>query len=228
MSQDERFSITGYFCSTVGRKQMMAIAGLGLCGFVLVHAAGNMLLFKSAQAYNLYSHALVTNPLIYLAEAGLLGLFLIHIVFGLGLTIRNYASRPVTYAKMASGEKSTSLVTKTMWMQGLVILIFVVLHLVTFKFGTEYDVVYDNVKMRDLFRLVQEVFQSPLYVGWYIFSVTMLTFHLSHGFYSALQTLGLQHPKYTPATKVFSVLYGIFIGAMFISQPLYMLFFFKG
>jgi succinate dehydrogenase / fumarate reductase cytochrome b subunit len=206
----------------------MAVAGLGLCLFVLTHAAGNMLLFKSAEAYNRYSHALVTNPLIFVAEAGLLAMFLVHIVFGIAMTIRNRRARPTPYAMNASGAKSTSMTTRTMWIQGLVVLIFVGYHLATFKFGPHYDAVYENVQMRDIFRLVHEVFQNQLYVWWYVFAVALLCFHLSHGFYSSLQTLGLNHPKYTPTVEKISVLYGVVVSAMFISQPVYMLFFYKG
>ncbi len=217
-----------YLFSTVGRKQSMAVAGLGLCGFVLTHAAGNMLLFKSAEAYNRYSHALVTNPLIYVAEAGLLGLFLLHIVFGIALTIRNRMARPTPYAMHAEGAKETSRTTRLMAVQGVVVLLFVVLHLITFKFGTYYDVTYENIQMRDIFRLVHEVFQNQLYVWWYVVAVTLLCFHVSHGFQSSLQTLGMNHPQYTPAIKKISLLYAVAVTLMFISQPVYMLFIFKG
>lgn len=220
--------IATYFCSTIGRKQTMAIAGLGLCGFVFMHATGNMLLLKSPEAYNRYSHALVTNPLILLAEAGLVAMFLGHIVFGIAMTIRNYGARPVNYAKSAGGTKSTSLTTKLMAAQGVVILFYLINHILMFKYGPEYDVTYGADHMRDLFKLVYETFQKPAFVTWYIGAVVLLAFHLSHGLYSAIQTLGLNHPAYMPKVKWASILYGLFVGAMFISQPLYMFFIFKG
>jgi succinate dehydrogenase / fumarate reductase cytochrome b subunit len=217
-----------YFWSTVGRKQLMAIAGLGLCGFVLMHAIGNIILVFSADAYNKYSHALVTNPLLYAAEAGLVGIFLLHIITGVAVTLRNFKARPEGYAKNPSGDKKTSLITKTMWIQGVIILGFVILHLNTFKYGPEYETTVGGVVMRDLFRLVHEVFQSPLYVAWYVVAVLILCFHLSHGLYSALQTLGANHPMYTPKFIGASIIFGVVVSGMFIVQPLYIFFIYKG
>lgn len=217
-----------YISSTVGRKQVMAIAGIGLCAFVLLHAAGNMFLFVGPEAYNRYSHAITANPLLYLAEGGLVVMFLAHIVSGLIVTVRNRRARPANYAVSASGEKKTSLITKTMWLQGIVLLGFVVLHLFSFKYGEVYESRVDGVLVRDLFRLVYEIFQSPIYVAWYVVALAILTFHLSHGLYSSLQTLGLNHPKYTPKLKALSVCYGLVVGVAFISQPLYMFFVYKG
>ncbi len=217
-----------YFCSTIGRKQIMALAGLGLCGFVLMHAAGNMLILGGADTYNRYSYAIIHNPLILVAELGLLAMFVAHILLGVSVTLRNFAARPKGYGTCAKGEKRNSLTTKTMWIQGLILLGFVILHLKDFKYGPEYTTQIDGLEMRDLFKLVYEAFQSPFYVGWYIAAVAILCFHLSHGFYSALQTLGQNHPKYMPKVKCGSVLFGLVVAAMFISQPIYMMFFYKG
>ncbi|OFZ13802.1 MAG: hypothetical protein A2Z20_06045, partial [Bdellovibrionales bacterium RBG_16_40_8] len=178
--------------------------------------------------YNKYSHALTSNPLIYLVEAGLLGIFLLHIITGASVTIRNRLARQTQYSTVASGAKATSINTKTMAIQGVVIFGFVVFHLITFKFGPHYEANIDGVAMRDIFRLVYEVFQSPIHTVWYIVALLILCFHLSHGLYSSLQTLGLQHPKYTPKIKTISVIYGIAISVLFITQPLYMLFVYKG
>jgi succinate dehydrogenase / fumarate reductase cytochrome b subunit len=217
-----------YFFSTVGRKQIMAVAGLGLSLFVLAHAAGNMFMFVGPDAYNKYGHALTSNPLIYAAEAGLIAIFLAHIVSGVVLTMRNFQSRPQGYAVTAKGDKSTSLTTKTMWMQGFVILLFVGIHLYTFKYGAHYETEIEGKVVRDLFRLIFEAFQSPIYVTWYVVALLLLCFHLAHGVYSALQTLGLQHPKYTPKIKCVSIGYGVLVAALFIAQPIYMFFFYKG
>lgn len=217
----------GYLASTIGKKQIMAVAGLGLCLFVLTHAIGNFLLFVGPEAYNMYAYKLTSNPLIYVAEAGLIAIFLGHIVSGVFLTIKNRKSKPTTYAKPGSGDKKTSAATKTMWWQGVVVFIFVVLHLVTFKFGTLYEIQYGDLVVRDLFRLVGEVFQSPIYVVWYVIAVLILSVHLAHGFQSSLQTLGLNHPHYTPKVKAASLAYGIFIGLGFAAQPIYMMVQFK-
>ncbi len=219
---------SGYVCSTIGRKQLMAVAGLGLCIFVLAHVAGNFLLFVGPEAYNMYSHKLTSNPLIYIAEVGLLVLIITHILASLIITLRNWSARKTRYAKAASGDKATSKTSKTLWWQGVVILVFVVLHLITFKYGQHYEVTYDGVVVRDLFRLVAEVFTSPVYVIWYVVAVAILGFHLAHGLHSSIQTLGFNHPSYRPKILVVSFAYGLFIGLGFMAQPLYMFFVYRG
>lgn len=206
----------------------MAIAGLALSLFVLSHAAGNMLLFVGPEAYNKYGHAITSNPAIYIAEAGLMAMFVGHIFYGVFLTLRNRGARETGYAVKAAGQKATTLTTKTMWIQGLVILLFVALHLWTFKFGPHYEVAYEDKTIRDLFQLVFEVFQSPVYVAWYVVSVGLLSFHLAHGVQSAIQTLGAHHPRYTARAKKISCVYGLAVGGMFALQPLYMMFIYKG
>jgi succinate dehydrogenase / fumarate reductase cytochrome b subunit len=216
--------IANVFKATIIRKQMMALTGLGLCGFVLIHMAGNMLIFVGPEAYNTYSHKLVTNPFIYIAEAGLLFLFVLHVLLALGLTVLNKVARSDRYARSTNGEKGVSISSKTMIYQGLLILVFVVYHLITFKFGHEYFVTYHGEEMRDIFRLVIEVFQSPQYVAWYIVCLLGLGMHLSHGFASSLQTFGLNHPRYNFGIKVASWTYTVIVTGGFISQPIYVFF----
>lgn len=217
-----------YIFSSIGRKQFTALAGLGLCLFVLGHVAGNMLLFVSDKAYNLYGHALTSNPLIYVAEVGLVAIFVGHAVLGTVLALKNRKARQVGYAKSADGDKATSSVSKSLAWQGIVILVFVIFHLITFKYGSHYTVEYDGLVVRDLFRLVVEVFSDPLYVVWYVVAVLILGFHLSHGLGSSFQTLGLNHPKYNGLVSGISLVYGLIIGIGFIAQPIYMFFFYKG
>jgi succinate dehydrogenase / fumarate reductase cytochrome b subunit len=214
--------------TTIGGKAIVGLTGLALSLFVMAHMAGNMLILVSPEMYNKYGHALITNPLIYAAEAGLIVMFVVHLGKALALTFQNFAARPQKYAVSGSGEKATSATTKTMWAQGLVILVFVILHLFTFKFGNYYEVTYGEQTMRDLHRLVIEVFLQPGYVIGYIIALLVLGFHLSHGVGSSFQTLGLHHPKYTPMIKCFSILYAIIVAGGFISQPLYVFLIHRG
>ena len=217
-----------FFVSTIGRKQLVAIGGLGLALFVFAHMTGNMLILVSPKAYNLYAHNLVSNPFIYVAEAGLLGLFLLHIILALVLTLRNLRSRKVSYAMSPQKKAQASLFSKTMWFQGLVILAFVILHLFTFKFSNDgYTVVYGDQEVRDLHRLVVEVFSQPSYVGGYIVALLLMLAHLSHGFSSVFQSLGFSHPKYTPMIKSVGWVYSFVVVGGFISQPLYVYFLYK-
>ncbi len=217
-----------YLCSTIGRKQFVGLTGLGLSLFVLTHMLGNLLIYVGPQAYNEYGHALVSNPLIYVAEAGLILAFLAHLCLALMLQLENWKARPAKYAVSASGAKGTDLISQTMWAQGIIIFGFLILHLLTFKFGTVYMVDYGSGEIRDLFRLMVEVFQSPIYVGGYLFTLLILGFHLSHGLKSALQTMGLNHPKYDKLLTCVSKGYALAVAAGFSSQPIYMFFFHQG
>ena len=218
----------GWFCSTIGRKQMIGLTGLGLSLFVLTHMLGNLLILAGPQAYNEYSHKLTSNPLIYVAEAGLVAMFVAHLCFALYLTVKNWASRDTRYAMLPSGPKRTSWTQRSLWAQGLVILVFTVLHLITFKYGAEYSANYGQGEIRDLHRLVIEVFNQPIYVAWYIVALIVLGFHLSHGVGSSLQTLGIHHPRYQKYFRCMSLGYALIVSVGFISQPLYVYFIHRG
>lgn len=220
-----------YFCSSIGRKQLVAVSGIGLTLFVLGHVTGNFLMFVGPEAYNRYGHGIVTNPLIYVIEAGLVSIFAAHLLIALKLQMENFLARPVRYAVVANGAKRTSITTRTLWLQGLVIAVFAVLHLITFKYGPAeaqgYQVTYNGVVMRDLFRLVHEVFQQPIYVVWYSVALLVLGFHLCHGVPSSLQSLGFHHPKYTACLKKIGAGLAIYVSLGFIAQPLYLYFFYR-
>lgn len=187
--------IATYVNSSVGKKQLMAITGLLLSLFTLTHMAGNLLLLVGPEAYNRYGHALVSNPAIYVAELGLVVFFLLHIYCGIRVTIENRSARPQRYFIEPSGTKGgASAAARTMILSGMLLLVFTVLHLWKFKYGSYYEVEYGGVVMRDLYRLVSTAFLDPLYVSWYVFSMVVLGLHLSHGISSSFQTLGISSP----------------------------------
>jgi succinate dehydrogenase / fumarate reductase cytochrome b subunit len=221
-------AITRYINSSIGSKTLMGISGLALSLFVLTHMAGNLFIFVSPEAYNYYGYKLNSNPLLIVAEVGLLSFFLIHIFKGLTLSFSNLKARGHTRyqasPKHLKDSKATTPVSKTLMYQGIVLTVFIVLHLITFKYGANYRVTYDGVEMRDLFRLMVEVFSKPGYVIWYVICVCILAGHLGHGFYSSLQTLGLTHPKYTPALKKLGYAYATVVTLGFIAQPVYVYF----
>jgi succinate dehydrogenase / fumarate reductase cytochrome b subunit len=199
----------------------MGITGLGLCGFLLVHMSGNLLLFVGPEAFNMYSHKLVSNPLIYVAEVGLVALFLVHVFKAVLVSWHNKQARPVDYIRHTNGDKHTTPVSRTLMAQGLIILVFVILHLATFKYGPHYKITYNGEEVRDIYRLVIEVFHQPGYVVWYTIALLVLSLHLGHGFYSCFQTLGLNHPKYTPALKAIGLIYDVVVSAGFLVLPFY-------
>jgi succinate dehydrogenase / fumarate reductase cytochrome b subunit len=217
---------TSYFKSTIGQKQLMGLTGLIWSGFVLSHMLGNMLIFLGADTFNKYGHAIVSNkPLLFTVEALLVASILVHVIKGILVTARNKSSRPVKPAMGLGAAKDSSFAVKTMIYQGVVILVFVILHLITFKYGTYYETTVEGVVMRDLHRLVVETFHNPVYCFWYVFSLILLGLHLSHGFYSSIQTLGIHHPKYNPKLQMLGHLYAGVVSLGFISQPIYVFFF---
>lgn len=213
---------------TITRKQFVGATGLGLAVFVMIHMIGNMLMFVGPRAYNEYSHALTSSEFIYVAELGLVVFFLMHAFYASYITWKNYHARPVGYALRATGEKRTPWLHRSLFVQGLILFVFVILHLITFKYGPEYQVNYGTGEMRDLFRLMVEVFHRPEYVIWYLVALVILGAHLSHGVSSTLQTFGINHPRYECAIKWSGRFYATVVSLGFISQPIYIYLFYKG
>lgn len=204
-----------YLTSSIGKKQIMALTGLGLIGFTATHLLGNLLIFMGPDAFNMYAHQLTSNKLIYIAEAGLLGMFILHLILA-GLTqLQNSNARPVKYYVKTRSGRGETFASKTMPYTGVIILVFIILHLINFKYGTHYEAIVDGVTVRDLFKTVVEYFANPLYVVWYVFAMLTLGIHTGHGLQSAFQSWGLNHPKYTPAIQLISIAYGITVGIGF-------------
>jgi succinate dehydrogenase / fumarate reductase cytochrome b subunit len=214
-------TVVRYLTSAIGRKQIMGATGLAWSLFVLSHMLGNLLIFAGPDAYNKYSHALISNPFIYLAEAGLLITLILHVINGVTLTLKNRGARPDKYAMPTNGEKSARFQSKFMAFHGLILLVFIITHLIGFKYGTNYTTVVGGVEMRDLHRLVIEVFQIPSAVAWYVFAMVCVGLHLSHGFYSSFASLGIYHPKFSPCLSRFGYLYAAIIALGFIAPPIY-------
>ena len=212
-----------FLYSSIGRKALVGVTGILLAGFVLVHMAGNLLLFAGPQPYNLYSHQLIESPFILFAEIFLLAGFALHVLWALALTLINKQKK----GTVGASDPSAQIIHKTLWLQGLIILLFVVLHLITFKYGAYYTAEYDGVRVRDLFRLVAEVFQKPLYVLWYLTALGVLSFHLSHGLEASFRSLGFSSASFEPLIKTFSRIYAFIVFVGFSSQPLYFFFFYS-
>ena len=205
-------SAFGYYLrSSVIKKQVMGVTGLLLCGFLLSHLAGNTLIFVGSDAFNSYAHALITNPLIYLAEAVLAAIFLSHIGLAVKITIENKTARPQKYYIRQSTGRGATFASSTMPYTGMIILIFLVRHLIDFKFGPVYTTTVSGVEMRDLYKTLIEFFASPLNVAWYVFAMIALGVHVSHGFWSAFQSLGINHPKYNCTIKCVSKLFAVVV-----------------
>jgi len=204
--------------SPIGRKVLMALTGLLLSAFLVVHLAGNLLVFSGATHFNEYSANMLSNPLIYVAEIGLLVLFVAHFVSGILVYRQNQAARPIGYEKKerAGYTSHKSIASTTMIFSGLFLLFFVPFHLVTFKFGTHYTTASEP-HVRDLYRLVIEVFSSPTYVVFYLVAMVIVGFHLWHGVSSAFQSTGLYYRK---GLRTFGQIFAIAIAGGFLIIPI--------
>jgi succinate dehydrogenase / fumarate reductase cytochrome b subunit len=208
-----------FFTSSVGTKMIVALTGLGFAAFLVLHLAANLLVLVDEAAYNEYSHHLISNPLIYVAEAGLVLLFLTHAYKAVTNYFANRTARGGAYEmKTRAGHTSRkSLASTTMIVTGTWLLVFMVLHLKTFKFGPWYET--PGGDMRDLARLVNEVFRAPLYVVFYVLSMAVVGLHLRHGVSSAFQSLGLAHPRYTPFILKAGIVVAVVMGLGFALIP---------
>lgn len=214
--------------SSLGKKFIMALTGSFLIIFLIIHLIGNITLYFGPDAFNGYVKTLdVIKPLIRVIELVLLSAFVFHIFNGVRLWWENKQARPVNY-KVNGSPENTSLFSRTMFVSGSIIFIFLVLHLGTFFWRFN---VHDPQQLADThqyFEIVVGFFQIWWYVLLYIIAMVLLGFHLNHGFQSAFQTFGWNHKKYTPLIKKIGTAYAIIMAAGFASMPIYFFFFYGG
>ncbi len=201
------------FSSSVGTKLLIGLTGLALFGYLILHVAGNALILAGPDTFNEYAHALISNPLIPLIEIGLLGIFLIHVYKAVTNYRANQAARPVRYATKAwAGHTSRkSLASSTMIWSGLVMFLFILVHVKQFKYGAWYQTAGDAA-VRDLARTEFEVFSHPLWVAFYVVCTLIVGLHLRHGISSGFQSIGFDHPVYTRRLTAWGIAFAVIIG----------------
>ncbi len=213
--------------SSLGKKLLMAMTGLFLIIFLIGHLLGNMLIFKDdgGQVFNEYAKFMTTTPAILVLSILTYVSIIAHVIYSIVITIHNRKSRPVQYAVLNASANSVW-TSRSMGVLGTFVLIFIVVHLKSFwfemKFGSIPMVEYDSGSMKNLYLIVSEAFSQTWYVAFYVFAMMILAFHLSHGFSSAFQTLGLSHIKYTPLIKLVGTAFSIIVPTLFASMPIYM------
>ncbi|WP_426490920.1 succinate dehydrogenase cytochrome b subunit [Hymenobacter sp. 102] len=213
--------------SSIGRKIIMAVTGLFLCSFLVVHLVGNLQLFKADNgvAFNAYSEFMGHNPIIRTLEIVLVLGFGFHIYEGLALAAKNRAARGGQGYVSNHIEQNSSWHSRSMAMLGSIVLFFLIVHLYNFFGSLRFtDVPRDANGNEDAYSLVLAAFKNPLYVALYVVAQVALLYHLLHGFSSAFQTLGLTHRKYTPAVKFVGYAFSIVVCAAFAAMPLYFYF----
>lgn len=215
--------------SSIGKKLMMSLAGLFLVVFLVVHLAINLsLIFSdSREIFNKAAHFMGTNIIVRVMELILFGGFLLHMIYGVIVQLQNWFARPKRYKK--ENFSQTSFFSKFMIHTALIITVFLIIHLFDFYFkakifGDVPFVIYDGKDYHDLGLLVVEKFKIGWVVIFYIICFLFLAFHLLHGFQSAFQTLGINHPIYSPIIKASGIIYTIAVTAGFIAIPIYIYF----
>jgi succinate dehydrogenase / fumarate reductase, cytochrome b subunit len=195
--------------SSVATKILIGLTGLALFLYLVIHVVGNAVIFFGPAAFNKYAYTLESNPRIPVVEIGLLLVFLLHVYKTVTMYLNNQRARPVAYEKkkFAGPPSRKSIASSTMIVSGLWLLIFIIIHVKAFRYGTEYEWPAGG---RDLYRLELENFTNPLMVGFYVLSMIIVGSHLWHGISSGFQSLGLDKPAWTrfilPAGKVIAVL----------------------
>ena len=219
--------MSNIFNSSIGKKLLMALVGLFLAIFLLVHLGINLtlIIFDDPRIFNIAAHFMATNILIKVFEIVLFGGILLHIIYGLLLQLLNWIARPIRYKVYNTAQ--TSFFSKFMIHTALVILVFLVIHLFDFYFKAKFghghvaEVTYNGKLYHDLGSLVIEKFQILWVDIFYIACFIFLGFHLLHSFQSAFQTLGLNHKVYTPVIKNLGYIYTFVVVAGFTIIPIW-------
>jgi succinate dehydrogenase / fumarate reductase cytochrome b subunit len=205
------------FSSSVGTKLLIGITGLALFLYLIVHIAGNLVVFLGRDTFNQYSHTLANNPLVPIIEVGLVLIFVIHIFKTVKMHFSNQRARPVRYVKKkyAGAPSRKTLASSTMIVSGIWLLVFVVIHVKAFKYGPAYEAP-GLAGVHDLYRTEMETFANPLIVGFYVITMLIVGSHLWHGVSSAFQSLGADQPQWTPRVLVAGKVMAVLIAGGFI------------
>lgn len=218
--------------SSIARKVIMAISGIFLMLFLIVHLAGNLTLFMpdGGKMFNAYAHKLHSlGPLLYVAEAGLLAIFLFHVITAFQVFAEKRRARPDHYAVANSkgGPSKNTIASRSMIYTGIILLVFIPAHIWMFKFnaGQPFSFVDANGKeMKDLYAVVVSAFQKPAIAFGYTAVMLLLGMHLRHGFWSALQSLGAMCPKGSAFIYTAGLVFAILLAGGFLILPLYFYF----
>jgi succinate dehydrogenase / fumarate reductase cytochrome b subunit len=218
--------------SSVGKKVITGITGLALVGFVIVHLLGNLTLFIGAEAFNSYAYFLehlLHGWLIIAFEIGLIAVLFFHMLAAVYVAwFDKRRARPQGYAMVrdAGGGSRKTLSSRSMIITGIVLIVFIVIHVKMFKFADHALIPRaDGHTMKDLYAVVVEAFKSPLITAGYVAVMILLGFHLRHGAWSAFQSLGWASERALPLLTGAALVVAVLLAVGFLILPLYIFFF---
>ncbi|MCA9620441.1 MAG: succinate dehydrogenase cytochrome b subunit [Myxococcales bacterium] len=213
--------MTRFLSSSLGKKVVMSLTGFALVGFLVMHLAGNLTLYADGDGHKFvaYAHGLHDlGPLLIVGELGLAALFFVHIAMALRLTVENKAARPQGYAVRKTFGRST-LASRSMHLSGAVVLLFLLFHLWHLRFS-------EGIAAPAAESLLEKVkdqktgLPSGLYAAVYLLGALAVGIHLSHGFKSAFQSLGANHPRLNRIALRVGLLLAVVLGVGFASFPI--------
>ena len=217
------------FTSSLGRKYLMGASGFALVLFIFVHLLGNLTLYThNGDAINTYSAKLHSLGLLLVAmEWGLVAVILLHIVTAIQVTYGSKAARPIAYENLKSkgGPTKSNITTRNMIYTGIVLLVFLGIHLWQFRFGPGieegYTATVNGVMVEDMYRVVFETFQNIGCVIFYCFSMLFLGVHFRHGFWSMFQSLGILNPRWSKPIHALGLIIGVLLTVGFLFIPIF-------
>jgi succinate dehydrogenase / fumarate reductase, cytochrome b subunit len=207
------------FSSSLGKKLMMALTGLFLISFLVIHCTINAMIFYNdgGETFSYWGHFMGTNPIIRTLEIGLVAGFLIHIIQGLLLWKANYAARPVKYS--VTKAPNSTWYSRSMGMLGTLLLLFLIMHTSHFWIPNRANQFTQGEEL-PLYKMMFEVFSNPWMVFFYVIGCVSLFWHLLHGFASAFQSLGLNHLKYNGIISFVGTAFSILVPLIFALMPI--------
>lgn len=209
------------FSSTIGTKVLIGLTGLGLIGFLVMHMAGNLFIYKDGgKGINEYAEGLHNIPGFAFLEIGLLAMFVGHIALTIRLVMANREAKGGKYAVSATKRKegiAGLLASKTMALSGVTLLVFLVVHIMDFRLKRDSGMELDELMFSTL--------SNPLHATLYAVASLLVAWHVSHGLQSAFRSLGLNHPDLTPMLGKAAAGLAIVLGVGFASIPLWIAFF---
>ena len=213
-----------YFSSKIFQKALAAFSGGFLVLFLVGHLVGNLQLFIPGELgqkqFNAYALFMTTNPAVIALSYVTYTSIILHSILTVYLVIKSKLARPIKY-QVSSGNSNSSWASRNMAFLGTMLLIFIIIHLRSFWYEMHFgDIGIDKWGNKDLHTVTVSAFQNIFYTGFYILSMLMLAFHLSHGVGSAFQTLGLNTSKYEKSITFFGKGIAIIIPLIFATIPI--------
>jgi len=209
------YALTRFWQSTIGKKIVMAVTGIIGIGFVIGHMTGNLLMFKGQDAMHHYAQLLRTSmPLLYFVRAVLVGAVALHALSAYQLTMMSRAARPAGYVERRP--QVTTFAAKTIRWGGVLLLVFIVLHLLQLTLG----VIHPNFTHLDPYNNVVRGLSNPIVAIFYLLAMAALALHLYHGTWAAVRTLGAARPAQAPLKRTLALVLAVVVAAGFMIIPI--------